>query len=412
MSFRRLLSFYTKTALIVMNIIMLFLISNAAIAVLGLAKGNNIFQSSRLPETRMLPVYQTGSLKYGLSRLSHAYPNRTDEQIARLVLESWNVPLICDRDTLYHEQPFQGYYITVDHERFRWIQDQSAWPPDKSNYIIFLFGGSTTFGYGVSNEETIPSYLQRYLRELTRSNKISIYNFGHSFFFSLQERWEFQRLIQHGIVPDLAIFIDGLNDFYHWSGQPTYRSCKEPNSMSEKLRNTFVCRDDELCWPLQRFASQFHIDTLFERHQKPLAIVNEATPPPFDDRAANMAIIDRWLANKRAIEETAEASHVSTLFIVQPVPTYAYDARNHLFPDDLEQHGRSRWGYGIWETKIAADVANTWTANLVNLAHLGEGGNKALYVDPVHYTAAFADKIASAIADDIASRGLTAPQRH
>jgi hypothetical protein len=50
----------------------------------------------------------------------------------------------------------------------------------------FVFGGSTTFGYGESDNLTIPSNLQYYLREAFQTDQSAVYNFGRAFYFSSQ----------------------------------------------------------------------------------------------------------------------------------------------------------------------------------------------------------------------------------
>lgn len=52
---------------------------------------------------------------------------------------------------------------------------------------IFIFGGSTTFSYGVKDEQTVALYLQEFL-----SNKlgrdVKVYNFGRIYYYYTQEQ--------------------------------------------------------------------------------------------------------------------------------------------------------------------------------------------------------------------------------
>src|SRR6202034_2026573 len=96
---------------------------------------------------------------------------------------------------------------------------QGSWPPRQNVFNIFLFGGSTTFGVGVPDDETIPSYLQEYMAAHC-ATPAAVYNFGRLGYFSTQEAMLFYRLLSSGAVPAAAVFVDGINDFHSWSGEP------------------------------------------------------------------------------------------------------------------------------------------------------------------------------------------------
>ncbi len=75
------------------------------------------------------------------------------------------------------------------------------WPPDPESFNVFVFGGSTTFGYGVRNEDALPAALQDELRRVFSHRRIECYNFGCGFYFSAQERLRFELLLKAGCVP-------------------------------------------------------------------------------------------------------------------------------------------------------------------------------------------------------------------
>src|SRR5262249_15912744 len=103
---------------------------------------------------------------------------------------------------------------------FRLIgHDQGPWPPDKNVYNVFVFGGSTTWGGGNMDGETLPAYLQALLRQRAGTDRINGYNFGAGAHFSTQEVTYLQNRLRDGFIPDMAVFIDGLNDFYFWQGE-------------------------------------------------------------------------------------------------------------------------------------------------------------------------------------------------
>lgn len=390
--------------MLILNIILVFIITNVIILLLGLAYPKLTPKPSPIPETSLLPIYSTGTLGYGIDKLKLVYPDIAELALIRLLLETWNIPRICNDATLYREKSFEGYYVTIDSAGFRIIHNQRPWPPDEELYNIFVFGGSTTFGYGEKNARTIPSYLQGLLEKHVSNNHIAVYNFGHANYFSSQERQEFERLLKEGHLPDLALFIDGLNEFSHWDGKPTLKHCEEPVNLKRKLENMINCKYDELCLPIQRLARALDInaDAKNNKHKS-----HNTVMPKLDDDSVNKRIIQLWLNNKKKIEGIATKYNIETLFIMQPVPGYAYDLKYHAFIkslSDLKKHARHHWGYMIWEDVMQKNPE--WTSNVINLSHLGEDNKEPIYVDRVHYTSAFMKEISTAITSEIVKRNI------
>tara|TARA_Y100000389_G_scaffold13677_1_gene12186 strand:- start:432 stop:1544 length:1113 start_codon:yes stop_codon:yes gene_type:complete len=84
--------------------------------------------------------------------------------------------------------------------------------PKNCKKTIFFYGGSTTFGYNVTDNQTIPSYLGKILVD----NKVDICvkNFGRGSYFSTQETILFQKHILNDSIKknDIVIFLDGINE--------------------------------------------------------------------------------------------------------------------------------------------------------------------------------------------------------
>jgi hypothetical protein len=96
-------------------------------------------------------------------------------------------------------------------------------------------------------------------------------------------------------------------------------------------------------------------------------------------------------------EAIARTFKIETLFVWQPVPAYGYDLSAHPFaPDDAqllpEQALISRAYAMMAESGEMEKAGGLW------LGDLQQGRQEALYVDRVHYTAAFSEDIANSIA--------------
>lgn len=143
--------------------------------------------------------------------LDQIYPDLRPHEIQDILEETWKArPFSYEPFTQFKEREFKGRFVNVDQNGFRVSKNQGVWPPDPDSYNVFLFGGSTTFGYGVPDDQTIASYLQDTLQ--TKMHKeVRVYNFGRGFYYWFQERVLFERLLRSGYSPDMAIFIDGYN---------------------------------------------------------------------------------------------------------------------------------------------------------------------------------------------------------
>ncbi len=84
--------------------------------------------------------------------------------------------------------------------------------PKSCESTIFFYGGSTTFGYNVTDIQTIPSFLGKKL--IKNKKNICVKNFGRGSYFSTQETILFQKHILNNSVKkgDIIIFLDGINE--------------------------------------------------------------------------------------------------------------------------------------------------------------------------------------------------------
>lgn len=104
---------------------------------------------------------------------------------------------------------FEGKHINVNEGGIRRTWNKNVGAGNES-FKIFMFGGSTTWGYGVRDDFTIPSHLSRILSE--QGFNVEVTNFGELAYVSTQEVIKLLLEIRSGNAPDVAIFYDGGND--------------------------------------------------------------------------------------------------------------------------------------------------------------------------------------------------------
>ena len=104
--------------------------------------------------------------------------------------------------------PFAGEYIVIDaqHHRRTFYTQCGV-----NTYTIWMFGGSTLWGYGVPDWDSIPSFLAKAYRDAGRP--VCVRNYGQQGWASTQEVVELELALRGARrPPDLVIFLDGIND--------------------------------------------------------------------------------------------------------------------------------------------------------------------------------------------------------
>jgi lysophospholipase L1-like esterase len=114
----------------------------------------------------------------------------------------------------FRQQPYQGQTIRITPDGLR--QTWQPPPPVPSKRLgrepvaILILGGSSLWGFGARDDQTIPSLLARQLFE--QGWDVQIRNLAEIGYVSTQEVIALVRELQSGNRPDVVIFYDGVND--------------------------------------------------------------------------------------------------------------------------------------------------------------------------------------------------------
>jgi hypothetical protein len=382
--------YYKTFAVVLLNIIVLFGVLNLlAIAVMKIGEKS-------APSN---PVAQ----KYSYDdALKAAYTWLDKDKMDQLLRESWSRPVIYEAFTQFKERSYSGEYVNVSEEGFRLIKNQGSWPPDPKYFNIFVFGGSTTFGYGVADDQTVASYLQEEFA-VQLSSDIRVYNFGRGFYYSTQERILFEQLLTSGFIPDAAIFIDGMNDWLFSPGKPAFTSrlAEVMNGGGKKPKSSWWSK-----LPIVKLVASLKSD-----EAKP-PVAQEERPPVDEEKLYGSepyleSVIERYLMNKRMIEAMAAEFAVVPIFVWQPVPTYKYDLSYHVFltasPQGFLGHLYPRYGYRLFRRRLDEQSIGD---NFLWSADIQEASKELLYVDLVHYSPDLSRRLAGTIARLVSERKL------
>jgi hypothetical protein len=385
-SAKKIVDWYKAAALMVFNTLVFFILVNLAIALFfGVQK---LFTG----RDRSDPLTQV----HGSWSLKSVYPDLSEAEVRELWEETRTRPVGYTPFAQFKEAAYHGHYVNVDAGGFRLVKNQGPWPPQAKNLNIFVFGGSTAFGFGVKDEQTISSYLQEKLSAMLK-RPVCVYNFGCAFYYSSQERIRFQNLLMQGTVPNLAVFLDGPNDFYYADDKPEFSEEFGQLLSGEYLRkhqNDFLSR-----LPVLKA-----VRVLSGADRRDLAADTEPVESEETMRTMAKDVLGRYWANLKLTEALASVYDVRTCFVWQPVPMYKFNLKNHPVPaNGFGRQIRSAYGY---EYLSAWLQSNAPPPNFLNLADFQENRDEPLYVDRAHYSARMSGMLADAIAQFVTDHRL------
>ncbi len=197
----------------------------------------------------------------------------------------------------------------------------------KDPKLVWFFGGSTTYGTGVSWKQTIPS---QFVYEASKNNIcIKAINYAAPFHYSFQEAVNFIVKVSknNNKLPSHVIFIDGLNDFV----QPLSSIKKEPfftpnfeNYFSNNKKASFLASLDE---PIIKFNLAF-VDYLRYKILGANEISNYQSPPNLTTSEIAMKISSNFKENRTLISMVCSYYSIKCHQFIQPIPALYY--KNNL----------------------------------------------------------------------------------
>jgi lysophospholipase L1-like esterase len=310
--------------------------------------------------------------------LAKVYPEKSDAEIAAILHDTRECRPTGPK--IITPPPFTSTHVNISPEGYRPIKGQMPFSTNPDHCNVFVFGGSTTWGYGLPDGETIASHLQRHLNDGLTAPRYRVVNYGVCASYSKYERKHLERLIQEEKQPDHVVFIDGLNEF-----------CRIPlNRPREDAPDGIMIPPLIFNWVIR--------PTLFWRDQ----LAGNRSPikdavVAYDDTDLERARAE-FLSNWKMIEALCRERNIGCTLVLQPVPVYGYPLDEDLFLSEEDLLGErsyylaARKGYGmLFEKNSLLDL------DVLDLHQLRCSGHE--YLDTCHYTSAFASEIARAIAD-------------
>ena len=360
---------YTSSALILLNSLLLFLVLNLA-----------LYVATTIGHPRYGPL-----TRYATSLVMRAYPGWSDSDVDLLMRETYlDARPEYDVISQLRERPTSGRFVNVSPAGFRLVAHQGPWPPAREATNIYVFGGSTTFGYGGKDSDTIPSQLQDLIDGEPRK-PVHIYNFGRAAYTSTQELVALFSLIREGQPPDIAIFIDGLNDCTNWRDNSWLYGRILKARISESLWQSIV--NDATMLPLVQYIRKtvLGLQHSGEVHQDaPTAVMINS-------------VLTNWRTNHDEIIRLCRPYGTKTVFVWQPTPFYKYSLGYHFLGDQAKYNYNYLPVVAVYPEIERSAAAGVLGPDFLFLGDIQEHEQRNLYVDAAHYNPAGCHDIADRI---------------
>jgi|GEM_PF-4542959 len=118
--------------------------------------------------------------KIDLKALKEKLLGLSSGEMKKLWTETWNEALEYAPWVQFREKPRHGKYVNVHKDGYRIIPGS----PENPKHLIFLFGGSTTFGYNVTDNQTFSYYLQAEINKNYPEGCFAVRNYGRAYYYS------------------------------------------------------------------------------------------------------------------------------------------------------------------------------------------------------------------------------------
>ncbi|MDD5436731.1 MAG: SGNH/GDSL hydrolase family protein, partial [Candidatus Omnitrophica bacterium] len=318
----------------------------------------------------------------------------------------------------HKDSQFSSKFLNVSPLGFRLnSKDDNKDPFDEKMPHIATFGGSTAFGYGVKDADTMAAWLEKELQK--KSEPYKVFNCGRQSYFSTGEIIAFQRFLQEGMRIRVVVFLDGINDVFH--NCPKFRNRSRYSEYIEMFWNyiDYVYGYADMSgpksggrWVVKQLIHQIPVVRLLKGIRNRIAEELRAQ----DAKNMNMQFHEPWSLDCKAedvnIKELAERIsrltltnwdivrgicrqfNIQPIFCFQPLPYGEMPPGKHLFKVENE--------HPLWESIYKEYYANMCKLSagkddFLDLSKVFKNAEVCPFIDSHHYSSYGNKLIAEAI---------------
>ena len=294
-----------------------------------------------------------------------ALPNYPDKARAKQILGEFKqlqtrfVPFVD-----WTREPFRGQTTTIDATGQRVHPDTTARPVG----TVRFFGGSTMWGSGVADDETIPAAFNQLHPDYR------VHNHGESGYTSRQSLDALINQVNQNAPMDLVVFYDGNNDVgtfcWPWVGINSHTQAAKIQRLVRP--RSYVLAD--LTGSIEEIARGKLFSRLFAPEDPFQTLCH--TDPAHARRVAETMINDWKIARA-----TAAVGGADFLAVLQPVASIGAPRTDHLSDDERSPHTAQNVVYPIIRELMGREGAD-W---IVDFSRVFDG-DEYIFIDECHVT--------------------------
>lgn len=290
----------------------------------------------------------------------------------------------------WRAKSFHSQYINIhaDGHRKTWNKVNQG----KELFTVYMFGGSTVWGWGARDEYTIPSWVSKMLNQKLPTNyNISVVNCGQLGYVSTQEVFSLIKQLKTGSSPSFVVFYDGLNDIF--SAYQSGIAGLPQNELDRKqvfeksglnLRTRLIQKKSYLYQLVNARMDSQEIDQSIENYFKIKQLAQEVSGIYFKNIEIISALADHFMFDH--------------LNYWQPI-LFTKKTPSHFEQGLLEHH--QFWKPLADEVAVCMARSRIETNCFFNINHLLDDQERTLFIDPWHLSETGNEIVARRISEDI-----------
>lgn len=302
----------------------------------------------------------------------------------------------------WRQMPFSGKTITIDAEMHRKTVNATC---DGKVPMIWMFGGSTMWGTGSPDWNTIPSALAGILAK--SGTPVCVRNYGQTGWRNTQELIELElELKRTPRRPDLVIFYDGFNDgysFYQSGKIDVHMNFNSISSQFEKHSSRQTLRSS-----LLELLLSTHTARLISKTRPSQSLVSgDRSWTQVSDAAAETDLEVSYLHNLEMVHALSQQYGFQYAFFWQPV---IFAGHKHFTPDEqrILTFYHSRIDEVDAEYRDMANVLQKGTPqHLFDISNVFDGVSDTVFIDCVHVDPEGNELVAERMLAELRKAGFT-----